>query len=323
MLPASAPSPTPSPSLARQEGVAPLLTTLHQQLQDAMEQMQSSVMDVVGRFSRIASESQAAVQGILHRGNSGLYSEDFELQSVLQGLLQKLESASQYSAEVGGRVASLIQPFDQVCSVLGEVQQVAGQCRMLAFNARIEAVRAGAAGAAFAVVAKETKDLAEQTAEMGIRIERLVVGLKKDITSVSTDMASSSERLHADVDLGRSQIDGAMRLLRRKQTDMELQLDDAARSGETVAKEIQQAIVSLQFEDAVRQRISHVSDALWQLANSDIGSVEIGLSRLAHELVRDVEQSLRSSYTMDQERAIDRNLESPLKGSAPGSVELF
>lgn len=73
-------------------------------------------------------------------------------------------NAEQQISETRAAMNSLTQAMREITPIANIIREVAGQTRLLALNASIEAVRAGEAGVAFAVVAGEVKSLADQTA---------------------------------------------------------------------------------------------------------------------------------------------------------------
>jgi methyl-accepting chemotaxis protein len=67
---------------------------------------------------------------------------------------------------------------DRIGDVVELINNIAGQTNLLAFNATIEAARAGDAGRSFAVVASEVKALAEQTSKATGEISQQIAALQ-------------------------------------------------------------------------------------------------------------------------------------------------
>lgn len=69
----------------------------------------------------------------------------------------------------------------EITRVVGLVESVAHQTRLLSLNASVEAARAGEAGKGFAVVAQEVRDLARRSEEAARRIQTIVGASIRDI----------------------------------------------------------------------------------------------------------------------------------------------
>jgi len=104
----------------------------------------------------------------------------------LQATARAREAVQAIDAEVGGIVTSLRHVLDAA----GTISQIALQTRLVAFNASVEAGRAGDAGRGFGVVADAVKDLAARVdasskdimgtvAELDSRIEALSLEIRE------------------------------------------------------------------------------------------------------------------------------------------------
>jgi methyl-accepting chemotaxis protein len=115
-----------------------------------------------------------------------------------------INDATAQAAATRGYMETMATLSRAVSDVIKMIDAIAAQTRMLALNATIEAVRAGDAGAGFAVVANEVKQLARQTAEatqvIGMKISEMNGMVVKSVDSLqalvgtiaSVDEASAS-----------------------------------------------------------------------------------------------------------------------------------
>lgn len=91
-----------------------------------------------------------------------------------------------------GSVADLGDASAQIGDFTALITSIAEQTKLLALNATIEATRAGAAGAGFAVVAKEVKELAQRAKAATDQVATV-------ITAIQTKSAAVRDALHAIV----------------------------------------------------------------------------------------------------------------------------
>jgi len=115
----------------------------------------------------------------------------------------------------------------QIGEVIQLIQKITHQTNLLALNATIEAARAGDAGAGFAVVAREVKDLASQTHEAARSIIQQIESIQGETSSALSSMENVNEVVKA-ISQSQSDIVAAV----TQQSDMTLQL---ARSIEDIA----------------------------------------------------------------------------------------
>lgn len=119
---------------------------------------------------------------------------------------------------VGDGVVGVMSSLKEVAAAATEITQIALQTRLVAFNATVEAKRAGEAGAGFAVVAEAVKDLAAKVeasskqimstvTQLDARIDQLAASIRSD---ASADASSHSEfhRALARVDAAVADIAG-------------------------------------------------------------------------------------------------------------------
>lgn len=79
-----------------------------------------------------------------------------------RGGIAAVERVRAAVAAVGTEVSGIVDTLQKVSAAAGQITQIALQTRLVAFNASVEAKRAGEAGRGFGVVADAVKDLAAQ-----------------------------------------------------------------------------------------------------------------------------------------------------------------
>lgn len=109
--------------------------------------------------------------------------------------LQSVAQARNSVAHVGREVSGVVDTLQGVASAATEITRIALQTRLVAFNASVEAKRAGVAGAGFSVVADAVKDLATQVESSSKAIMSTVAQLDQRIQKLAdqlTDKPSAS-----------------------------------------------------------------------------------------------------------------------------------
>ena len=162
----------------------------------------------------------------------------------------------------------IVSQLSDVRGMLGEIEGISKQTNLLALNAAIEAARAGDAGRGFAVVADEVRDLSERTSHFSKQIRGSVSKMQTtiDATEQAINQMAARDMTFAltsksDVELAMSGINDINRCT--GETVRELNV-----IGQQVEASVNQAIMSLQFQDMVTQLLGHIGlrlDALSEI----------------------------------------------------------
>ena len=179
-------------------------------------------------------------------------------------------------------VAGLAAASEEIRSFVTLVRQLARQSKLLALNAAMEAARAGAQGAGFAVVATEVRRLAAMSTDAAERTDAIVKVVLKGIDAsgasanravamaeevrTATEKASQSfadiEAAVAEAEAWTGSIEATAATANALVTDMTERLDSIANSTESFAAAMQQVAASSQEQSASTEEIAAAANSL-------------------------------------------------------------
>ena len=113
--------------------------------------------------------------------------------SHTKGSVQAVASASSAVQAVGNEVVGIVDTLRQVSDAANQITQIALQTRLVAFNASVEAKRAGEAGRGFGVVADAVKDLAGKVESSSKQIMGTMGQLNERIEALAREIQHAPE----------------------------------------------------------------------------------------------------------------------------------
>lgn len=210
--------------------------------------------------------------------------------------------ARQQVEQVALEVNGIVSVLHQVADAAGEIGQIALQTRLVAFNASVEAKRAGEAGRGFGVVADAVKDLAGRVETSSRTIMSTLEDLDRRIETFSRDIridprAERQGQIHrafADVETAVHRIDGAAETSRA----IAQQVMDKTQA---LGKEIQQAIGGLDTAMDCSDRFLSVSERLIdEMAGCGIETEDTPLIRAAQDAAGRIADLLENALQSGQ-----------------------
>jgi methyl-accepting chemotaxis protein len=168
------------------------------------EDLQSAIRSIAQQASGLGKEA-AEVRGVLDdtikssargaqtvaelvRQAGDITRSQDAIAQVAHESLASVERARQAVREVGEGVGGIVTTLRQVSQAAGSITQIAMQTRLVAFNASVEAKRAGEAGRGFGVVADAVKDLAGKVEISSKEIMSTVGELNQRIDALSHEI---------------------------------------------------------------------------------------------------------------------------------------
>ena len=180
------------------------LTSASNQLQSMMTAQETSTHQVGAAAQDMATTSQELVQTMhdvarMSASNATAAENSQANLTHMETTMQTLEKATRLITD---RLGLINERAANITSVVSTIAKVAAQTNLLSLNAAIEAEKAGEHGLGFAVVAREIRRLADQTAEATLDIEHIV----KEMTSAVSAGVVGIDNFAHDVRQGAEEI---------------------------------------------------------------------------------------------------------------------
>ena len=307
----------------------PHLPTLEAQIRESIQQVEKAVTEVCGGFEGMvtrARESVAASSRLLGSDkNSGIEVLLAASRHTLRQLQQQIERGQTISNQVSTHMQEMEATAAVILKALSEINRISFGNKLVALNAKVEAAHFGDQGGAFGVVADAIATQAVRSEEI---TEQVVEEMKQLRAKVAAASRSLDEMAHMSVgtlEASRSELESALGELTKTHSQMEATLAASVAGSQQFADEIARAVIALQFQDTVSQRLGHVADELAEMRKTVHLPLEY-LSRetpvLGAERRKLVGARLEANYTMQAERKPGGNQPSTQEKEMDG-VEFF
>jgi methyl-accepting chemotaxis protein len=169
-----------------------------QQANATMAEISQSGVQISERAKQVAATAQATSSA----SSAGLQS--------VRNTTAIMESIRQQAEAVAENVIALSEKTQAVSEIISSVNDISEQSHLLALNAAIQAALAGEHGRSFSVVAREMKDLADQSKQATMQVRSILGDIQKAISS----SVMLTEEAVKRVESGRQQADVADRTIR-------------------------------------------------------------------------------------------------------------
>lgn len=191
-------APAQSPQIAEPAGKAADAQALVRSLAQPVSTLGRDAAEVRGALEdtqKVVVAQREAMQALGHE----LQLVQQAQQGIARATAESIEAvaqARQALQNIGTEVGGIVQTLRQVSDAASEITRIALQTRLVAFNASVEAKRAGEAGRGFGVVADAVKDLAAQVEQSSKSIMGTVGALDARIDSFSRELSSEGRQAH-------------------------------------------------------------------------------------------------------------------------------
>lgn len=329
MTPLSEPRPALGARAPDVEAVLPLLPVLATQVRETREQVEQAVVSVCANFNGMAARARQGVEqatALVHgdEGDGGVDGLITSSHATLENLLQRIVKGGELSMKAVYRMDDVEEGMKRISAILADVNDVATRTRLLTVNAKIEAARVGEQGKGFAVVAGEISQLSVKSAEIVVSITDIINKLSADVAATVSDLRELASADMSEVLLGKERIEQAVVSFEERHRQMHRRVSEITRASQALADEVSGAVVGLQFQDRVSQRLEHVVEGIESVERT----LRTGAPAPGSSGARALLTNHSSRYTMPEERDAalnERRAANPASASKDpaGDIVLF
>lgn len=247
-----------------------LLPAWLKQSQLALHQTDTGITQLAERFSDIYERLQVAVntasQALQGSGDLNLRQVIEYANQELRKLIESLHIAIASQEELVNEISKLSNITVELKEMGDEVAGIASQTNLLALNAAIEAARAGEYGRGFAVVADEVRTLSSRSGETGARIAERIAQVNELLNGALNSAKKFAEQEHMAMSGSEETINSVLEKVENYGGAVSQSTETLISESSQVQSDIEQVLVSLQFQDRVRQIMEHVNDDMDRLS---------------------------------------------------------
>jgi methyl-accepting chemotaxis protein len=176
------------------------------QVDKVYEVMSGMVGNIQALDAHIAEQAESVLQSSASIGtllsNIGSITTDLrENQQNVRNLSQAATKGSKGVEEVAGAIQRMVSESERLLEINHVIQRIASETNLLSMNAAIEAAHAGDAGAGFAVVATEIRQLAESSSAQAKTIASVLKEIKGSLEHIGS---SAQNVLHYFKDIDKA-----------------------------------------------------------------------------------------------------------------------
>jgi methyl-accepting chemotaxis protein WspA len=168
---------------------------------DEVNNLGSTTTEIAAATKQISATSEELLSRM--SGITQIATHTSELANSGQSALVDMELTMRHLADathsISGRLGIINEKATVISSVTTTITKIADQTNLLSLNASIEAEKAGEFGLGFAVLAREIRRLADQTAVATLDIEQMVKEMQSSVTGGVMEMARFTEQVNQSV----------------------------------------------------------------------------------------------------------------------------
>ncbi|MCZ4282284.1 methyl-accepting chemotaxis protein [Kiloniella laminariae] len=194
------------------------------------------------------------------------------LENSLSGVVEQILRISKHGMSMTYALEDLLLYVEKVQTRVDDIEKVNKQTNLLALNAKIEAMRAGSAGAGFSVVADGVRELSQSVKDLSKKIREEISNVSKSLAETRITLENVTSIDMSENILAKDKIDKIMNSMLERNKEFSATISQSAGSSDAITKKISEMIKGMQFQDRTSQRLAHILDAFQVMiqANDDM-----------------------------------------------------
>jgi len=165
-------------------------TNITNSVADTIATCDNAVEDI-----EVCKEQIRALLDNIHHFEDVLKENESNIKAMSSEILSIKDSAYATNEVFDG----IQKQMEEIVKVVEQLKSIASSTNMLSLNASIEAARAGAAGAGFAVVAEKVQQLAIDSNKCSNLVEQIVVNMETQVEKTRKQMTESTENVDSSL----------------------------------------------------------------------------------------------------------------------------
>ncbi len=295
------------------------------QLKDIASDVENSVNGVCEGFQGMGTRARSALTTAADAldtscDGGGLQSFVHRVGMSLEVLLQRTESSRDFSTVLSHEIEDIDDRFNVVIALGEKMSSIAETAKWASSKGRTALGNSGKNKEQWEELVEQTSVLAQEANVVGQAITSVASGL-----SSAMKRASSRARNKAEEDSGATaSTENSIRTMLDQLTasyeKMTHSLSNSAAMSRQLNLDIGQAVMSMQFQDRVNQRIGHLIDSIVELTHELKPYTAAANAEMQQSLTQFWLERLAERSTMNSERAI---VDAAATETEESSIELF
>jgi len=173
-------------------------------------------------------------------------------QKAVEDVISGMDSIKEQVKNIGDSILNLNEKTQDISSIIDAVNDIAEQSKMLAFNAAIEASKAGESGKGFSVVASEIRSLADRSQEETANVRAILDEIQKSANAAVMIAEKGTKETDSGVELASQAGEN---------------IDQLAGTIEQAADAVEQITMSIEQQNVAIEQISQAMQNINQAAS--------------------------------------------------------